>query len=66
MKNMIKVEIIEKFMLENNISKTKFCKMSKISPNTLNKIMANNFNFEIIVLFRIARIIKIEVYQMFN
>ena len=66
MKNMIKVEIIEKFMLENNISKTKFCKMCKISPNTLNKIMANNFNFEIIALFRIARIIKIEVHQMFD
>ena len=66
MNNTINVEIIEKFMLENNISKTKFCKMCKISLNTLNKIMANNFNFEIIALFRIARIIKIEVYQMFN
>ena len=66
MKNMIKVEIIEKFMLENNISKTKFCKMCKISPNTLNKIMTNKFNFEIIALFRIARIIKIEVHQMFD
>ena len=66
MKNMIKVEIIEKFMLENNISKTKFCKMCKISPNTLNKIMSNDFNFEIIALFKIAKVIKIEVYQMFN
>ena len=26
----------------------------------------SDFNFEIIALFRIARIIKIEVYQMFN
>ena len=66
MKNTIKTEIIEKYMLENNISKTKFCKICKISPNTLNKIMANYFNFEIVALFKIARIIKIEVYQMFN
>ena len=66
MKNTIKTEIIEKFMLENKISKTKFCKMCKISPNTLNKIIANDFNFEIIALFKIARVIKIEVYQMFN
>ena len=66
MKNTIKIEIIEKYMLENNISKTKFCKICKISPNTLNKIMTNDFNFEIVALFKIARIIKIEVYQMFN
>ncbi|MBR5439898.1 MAG: helix-turn-helix transcriptional regulator [Clostridia bacterium] len=66
MKNTIKIEIIEKYMLKNNISKTKFCKICKISPNTLNKIMANDFNFEIVALFKIARIIKIEVYQMFN
>ena len=66
MKNMIKVEIIEKFMLENNISKTKFCKMCKISPSTLNKIMTNDDNFGIIALFKIARVIKVQVYQMFN
>ncbi len=66
MKNTIKTEIIEKFILENEISKTKFCKMCKISPNTLNKIIANDFNFEIVALFKIARVIKIEVYQMFN
>ena len=66
MKNTIKIEIIEKFMTENNISKTKFCKMCKISTHTLSKIMDNDFNFEIIALFKIAKVIKIEVYQMFN
>ena len=66
MKNMIKTEIIKKYMLENKLSKTKFCKVCKISFKTLNKIMSNDLNFEIIVLFKIARVIKIEVYQMFN
>ena len=66
MKNTIKTEIIENFMLENNISKTKFCKMCKISPSTLNKIMTNDDNFGIIALFKIARVIKVQVYQMFN
>ena len=66
MKNTIKTEIIENFMLENKISKTKFCKMCKISPSTLNKIMANDDNFGIITLFKIARVIKVQVYQMFN
>ncbi len=66
MKETIKIEIIKNFMIENKISKTKFCKMCKITLNTLNKIMANDFNFEIIALFKIAKVIKIQVYQMFN
>ena len=66
MRNTIKTEIIEKFMLDNKISKTRLCKMCKISLNTLNKIMANNFNFKITALFKIAKVIKIEVYKMFN
>ena len=66
MKKTIKTEIIENFMLENKLSKTKFCKMCKISPSTLNKIMTNDDNFGIIALFKIARVIKVQVYQMFN
>lgn len=66
MKNTIKTEIIEKYMNENKLSKTKFCKMCKISPSTLNKIMTNDDNFGIIALFKIARVIKVQVYQMFN
>ena len=66
MKNTIKIEIIKNYLLKNKISKTKFCKMCKISPSTLNKILANDDNFEIIALFKIAKVIKVEVYQMFN
>ena len=66
MKNKIKIEIIENFMIKNKITKTTFCKMCKISASTLNKIMANDDNFRIIALFKIARVIKMEVYQMFN
>lgn len=66
MKNTIKTEIIEKYMNENKLSKTKFCKMCKISPSTLNKIMTNDDNFGIIALFKIARVIEVQVYQIFN
>lgn len=65
MKNTIKTEIIEKYMNENKLSKTKFCKICRISPSTLNKIMTNDDNFGIIALFKIARVIKVQVYQMF-
>ena len=66
MKYNFKIKIIENFMLENKISKTKFCKLCKISIRTLNKIMSNNDDFRIIALFKIARVIKVQVHQMFN
>ncbi len=49
MKNIIKTELIENFVKENNLSKSKFCKMCKISQSTLYKIMTNGENFRIIV-----------------
>ncbi len=66
MKNTTKTELIENFIKENNLSKSKFCKMCKISQSTLNKIMTNNENFRIIALFKIARFLKIQVFEMFN
>lgn len=66
MKNTIKTELIENFIKDNNLSKSKFCKMCKISQSTLNKLMTNSENFRIIALFKIARVLKIQVYQMFN
>ena len=66
MKNTIKTELIENFIKENNLSKSKFCKMCKISQSTLNKIMTNSENLRIVALFKIARVLKIKVYQMFN
>ena len=66
MKNTIKTKLIENFIKENNLSKSKFCKMCKISQITLNKITTNSENFKIIVLFKIARVLKIQVFEMFN
>lgn len=66
MKTTIKTKIIKNYIIENKISKTKFCKMCKISTSTLNKILANNDNFRTIELFKIARVIKVQIYQMFN
>lgn len=66
MKNTIKTELIENFIKDNNLSKSKFCEMCKISQSTLNKIMTNNENFRIISLFKIARFLKIQVFEMFN
>lgn len=65
MDNLINTKIIENYIKENNLSKAKFCKICNISPSTFNKIM-NNGNFKLNALFKIARIIKIRVYQFFK
>ena len=62
-KNVIKTEVIENYLSENNLSKTKFCKMCKISYSTLKRIM-NNENFNLIALFKIARVLNLHVHQL--
>lgn len=66
MENKIKTKILENFMKDNQLSKTQFCKLCKISPSTFQKIMTNNFHFKISALFKIAKVINIQVFQMFE
>lgn len=63
---MVKTEIIEKYLQDNNLSKTKFCQTCKISPSTFNKIMSNNGNYGLIALFKIARVLKIHIHELFK
>lgn len=65
MGNAINKALIENYLKENNMCKTKFCKVCKISPATLNKILSGNLNFSITALFKIAKMLKIYVYQLF-
>ena len=60
MKNEFKKELIESYLKE-----TKFCKLCNISICTLEKIM-NNKNYRIAALFKLAKVVKIQVYQMFG
>ena len=66
MKKLIKTEMIEDYMQKNKISKTQLCKMCKISIKTLNKILANNINIDILAFFKIAKVLNIKVHQIFN
>jgi predicted transcriptional regulator len=66
MKNEINVEMIKNYMKENGLSKAKFCRQCKISMEVFNKILVNKDNFRIIALFKIAIVMKIEIFQMFE
>lgn len=65
MKNEFKTEIIENYLKENKMSKTKFCKLCGINTSTLMRVM-NNENYRIKALFKIARVVKFQVYKMFR
>ena len=65
MKNTIKTEIFEMYIKEHNLSKTKFCKLCKIDVSTFNRILTNQ-NYRLSALFKIARVINIQVCEMFN
>lgn len=66
MKVKIKTELIENFLKSNNMTKTKFCEICKISLPTLNKIFKNQFNFKLTALFKVARALGINSYEMFE
>ena len=64
-KKMIKTELIENHIKEHKLSKTKFCKMCKISTSTLTRIMDNE-NVSLLAILRITRILGIFLHQIFN
>lgn len=65
MTNLINIELIRDYIAKNNLSKTKFCRLCKINISTLNRIFSGG-NFNLIAIFKIARVLKVEVYRMFN
>ena len=65
MNNLIKTELIENYLKENKLTKAQFCKICNISPSTFKRIMSNG-NFRINALFKVARVIEIKFYQIFN
>lgn len=66
MKKLIKTELIENYLKEKNLNKSRFCKECKISTGTLNKILSNKENFRINALFKIARTLGIQVFELFK
>ena len=49
-----KVELIKKFLEENNLSKEEFCKNIEISVEDLDKILSNSIDINVITLFNVA------------
>lgn len=66
MKERIKTELIEKYMDENEVSLEEFCRISNICKSDIQKIFVQDFNFGIDVIFKLAKVLKIEVFELFE
>lgn len=66
MGNKINTDLIERFMRERSLSKAQFCKMCKIAPSTFNKIMKNDHDFYLNALYRIKKIMQIQLFELFE
>lgn len=66
MKERIKTELIEKFMDENEVSLEEFCRISNICKSDFQKIFVQDFDFGIDVIFKLAKVLKIEVFELFE
>ncbi len=64
MNNAVNIKIIDNYIKENKLNKTKFCKLCKISVYTFNKIMTND-NCQLIALFKIAKTMSIQIWELF-
>ena len=64
--NTLKVRMIREFIKKNKLTDEEFCETSKIDKEDFNKLMVLNYDFPIEVLLKLARILKIEIYQLFE
>ncbi len=64
MDNAVNTALINSYIKANNLNKTKFCKLCKISIYTFNKIMTNQ-DFDMINLFRIAKTMNVPICKLF-
>jgi len=66
MEQLIKTELITEYIKNHNMGKNAFCKLCKISVGTLNKILSNSTNIRILALFKIARVLNMEICNFLN
>ncbi|MDE5788859.1 MAG: helix-turn-helix domain-containing protein [Clostridia bacterium] len=61
----VNCEVIKNYIKENNLSKTKFCKLCKISLQTFNKVL-NGEDVYLGALFKISRALNINISVLFK
>lgn len=65
MKEIVNTQKIIEYIDVNNLTKTDFCKLCKISISTFNRILSGK-DFYLATLFKIAKIMQVNVCNLFN
>ncbi len=65
MGNNLNINLIINFMNENKLSKSKFCKLSRISYSVLKKMLNNDDNYRISELDKLSKILKVRICELF-
>ena len=60
-----KTELIEEFIKKQGINDAGFCVLYRIEEKELNMFMKSSLDVDIEVVFKIARALKIKVYELF-
>ena len=66
MEDKINMELIEKYIKENNLSKTQFCQKCKIGLRSYEKLMNNNLEIDLRVFVKVAKVMNIRLCEMFK
>lgn len=66
MKEIIKTELIDQFIKEQGLTRTRFCKLCKMSYGTFVKIRRGECNVKMNAIFRMARVMRIKVHELFK
>lgn len=66
MKGLVKVDMIKKFMQDNNLTRKEFAKMCKMSESTLYRILDGKGNFDCKYLLFISIAMNVQIYQLVN
>ncbi len=61
-----KTEIIDEYLIRNQISKSRFCKLCGITNETLNRIYANDAKIRVRQIMKIIKFLQIYPTQFFT
>lgn len=62
----IRIELIEWYMKNNNLTKQEFCAECALSDSTFRKIMRGNYKYQTASIIRIAEKMKISVCDLYT
>jgi len=59
-----RTDLIDNYLLDNNLTKKQFCEKCKISYATLHKMYNQDASVSIISSFKVLRVMRIECYKL--